>query len=551
MKTNEALGQINTPEFLDKIYSFAYRRCNTSFEAEDLCSDIILAVIGAIKKRESKQEYIENFYAFVWTVAHRVYADHCQKQNKRNSNISLENCDFAIADRKNEIDEFAESEEERAQLKRIFTEISFLSKIYRDVMVMYYIDEMKIKDIAAKLNISETTVKQRLFSARNTVKKEVEKMDNRNLSLKPISFKYVGTGSPGGNDPSVNARRLLSQNLIYLCKNKAKSAKELSEELCVPMPFIEEELEIQCKGQNGEYGMLRRLENGKYITNVIVADYEEAVAAAKIYEKYLPECCDIIKAKISENKENILSFPYLNEQKDISFILWLLITNMAYNIQSQVQNVLKEKYFAGIEFSNRPYTQTATAYTQEQMDANNGRVGYGCDGIHAYEIGGYKRIFMSNIYGPDMPPHFNCGHNISTDDIILLTIRAIGGLDVNELTDAEKEIAAKAIEKGYLRKNGNSLTPKIVVMNNVNNKEFYQFANLGDSALQIAEQIAQELSEFIKAHLPEHLMGDCLFYSNLIASFRATAVIIQACIKEGILCDPQTPGAGVELIVAK
>ena len=70
MKTNEILKLIGDKAFLDKIYQFSYRRCNTSYEAEDLCSDIILAVISAVHKQES----IENFYAFVWTVARRVYA---------------------------------------------------------------------------------------------------------------------------------------------------------------------------------------------------------------------------------------------------------------------------------------------------------------------------------------------------------------------------------------------------------------------------------------------------------------------------------------------
>ncbi len=72
MKTNETLKLPDDKDFLDKIYHFSYHRCNTSFEDEDLCSDIILAVISAIHK----QERIENFYAFVWTIARRVYADY-------------------------------------------------------------------------------------------------------------------------------------------------------------------------------------------------------------------------------------------------------------------------------------------------------------------------------------------------------------------------------------------------------------------------------------------------------------------------------------------
>ena len=57
MKTNETLTILADQNFLDKIYQFSYHRCNTSFEAEDLCSDIILAVLSAIQKQES----IENF----------------------------------------------------------------------------------------------------------------------------------------------------------------------------------------------------------------------------------------------------------------------------------------------------------------------------------------------------------------------------------------------------------------------------------------------------------------------------------------------------------
>ena len=44
MKTNETLKLLDDKDLLDKIYHFSYHRCNTSFEAEDLCSDIILAV---------------------------------------------------------------------------------------------------------------------------------------------------------------------------------------------------------------------------------------------------------------------------------------------------------------------------------------------------------------------------------------------------------------------------------------------------------------------------------------------------------------------------
>lgn len=307
MQTSEALEQMNDREFIQKIYNYAYGKCNTSFEAEDLCSDIIIAVIKAVQK----QAEIEHFYAFVWTIARRVYADYCEKQSKQAMSTSLEKVELYLATKENDIDTLIEETVNVQQLKKIFREIAFLSKIYRDVMVMYYLDERSIKDIAATLKLSENTVKQRLFSARNTIKKEVATMENRNLSLKPIRLAMSGTGNPCGNDPKVKAERLLSQNLVYLCKEKPRTAKELSEELNIPMPFIEDELDIQCKGENGSYGLLRKLDNDKYITNVLLVDYEEYEKANHIYEQHLPKFCNYLstmKMCIHSSSINIGNF---------------------------------------------------------------------------------------------------------------------------------------------------------------------------------------------------------------------------------------------------
>ena len=54
-------------------------------------------------------------------------------------------------------------------------------------------------------------------------------MNERKLTLKPISLTFIGTGNPVGNDPRNKAERILSQNIVYACKDKAKTAKELSE----------------------------------------------------------------------------------------------------------------------------------------------------------------------------------------------------------------------------------------------------------------------------------------------------------------------------------
>ena len=67
-----------------------------------------------------------------------------------------------------------------------------------------------------------------------------------------------------GNDLSGTARRRLSQSLVYLCRAKEKTADELARETGIPASYIEEELEMLCRGVNGQYGLLRKNEQGMY-----------------------------------------------------------------------------------------------------------------------------------------------------------------------------------------------------------------------------------------------------------------------------------------------
>ncbi len=543
MKTNDVFKFIDG-DFLEKVYRYAYRRCNTSHEAEDLCSKIILRVIAALHR----QAEVENFYAFVWTVARRVYADHCEQRSREGEAVSLEESEnFLYAD--GEPDDIFEKEENAVKLRKILYELTFLSKAYRDVMVMYYLEELKIKDIAARLGIAENTVKQRLFSARNEIRKEVSVMKDKNLTLKPIKLAISGTGNPVGNDPRKKTERMFSKNLIYLCKDKPKSARELSEELCVPMPYVEEELTIQVRGENGKYGMLRKLPNGKYTTNVLLVDYKEYDEANKICEKHLYEIISELKASLEKYKEEILAFPYLSAQKDIRFILWSLISRTFWIFEDEVGEII-EKYFEGTEPAERPFSVVATAFRDEEDPRFDS---YFCDGIDAHAVGGYKYVFISNIYGNRIVKRVECGDNMAKDKKMLMLIRSIGGLNIAELDESEKEIAAKAVECGYVRKNGDILEPNVVAYENKDAKAFFALSNrLQENMGAIKEAIAEELAAFMKAHIPEHLMGEYRLYPGNIAGIRILSDAIEECLKCGLLTEPTAhSGEGVILVVEK
>lgn len=544
MKQKETIKLLADKELLDKLYGFSYKRCSTSHEAEDLCSEIVLAILSSLHKDRS----IDNFYAFAWTIAHRVYADFCKTRKKHRHMKSSAEAD-TVNIQTNPIDDYIRSQEDAEELNKILTEISFLSKIYREVMVMYYLDELPISQIAQRLSISETAVKQRLFCARNIIKEEATKMKTNHI-LKPIDIAYIGTGKPVGNDPRTKAERLLSKNLVYLCRNTPQTAKELSEKLSIPMPFIEEEIEIQLKGENGTYGLLRRLDNGKYISNIIILDAEEFNEGSKVYLEVLDEFTNRVIAYLTKNKERILSFPFLNKQHDLPFITWSLISRMNWQLESAVNDNLKNHYFKDIEPPERDFSSVGIAYNPEEgLDIGF----YGCDGITGENLCGYTKVNFVNIYGARIKKHIACGHNLSTDPQIMLTLKAIEGIDSAALSEEEKEVAAKAIENGYIQKSGTTLTPKILVIDKKNETDFYKLStDIQDDIADLANQISKNLAAVIKKITPKHLLNEYPMLCLLI-SLPVLHRSIERCIEKGILNTPEkNPCAeGTWLIVQK
>lgn len=548
MEREEALRRIGNEEFLDQIYHFSYHRCDTSFEAEDLCAEIVLEILSAL----GRQEEIVSFYGFAWRIAHRVYADFCKKRKKRQSVTSTENWEEKEALtllEESRADPVVAELIAREELKKVFDEIAFLSKAYRDVMVMYYMEERKTRDIAVILGVSETTVKQRLFAARDKVRKEVKVMDSRRLSLKPVKIDFLGTGNPDGtSDPFLRAERTLSQNLIYLCHQKPRTPKELSEELCVPMLYIEEELRIQC-GEEGSCGFLRRLEDGRYVNNILVADQREYVKANQIYEKYLPEFYVALKSLVEQKREKILSFPFLTPGKDLSFIMWAMIARIFWGLLDAVNQVVKERFFPDIVPAKREFSCVGVAFQGKSKPGEQ----LGTMGTYAMEVAGYREIYMENLSGERMEAHFNIYHNLSTDKKILMLLRTVEGLNVDELTEEEKEIAAKAIACGYICQKGKVLVPKILVIDKESGCSFFGFGlELGRSMQGIARQVAEELGPFMKKKIPPHLRNEYPRY-QLIAGDRILSKIVSECIRRGILSKPETAcrGEGVIMLVGK
>lgn len=533
MKKQDLLKFIDD-DLLDKLFGFCYARTNDSHEAEELCSDIIFALI----KTAHTEGEIESVYPFIWRVARNVYADFSENRRKHSDLLYEGDSEEMIAGIA-EADRYDDSEE---LLASVYRRIAFLTKAYREVMILFYLEGLSTAEIAVKQGTSEGAVRQRLFSARQKIKSEVEEMTetcNKPVALDKIEFEIWGTGNPAWGDPRDVCTRMFSKHIVWLCHKKPMSASEIAEELNVPTVYVEEELEILRKGENGEYGLLRRLDNGKYAINFILLDKEVMEKANAFYTGQLPKICDTITKYIEEHKAEYLAFPYLNKKVDMNLILWQQIFVIADAFYENVKSVLEEKYFLDDAKADRPFS--VFGYV------DNGKYyGGGWDGIDAQNVCGFSNVHLDNIYITRIKKHFGCGHNVSKDSQIQLALRAINGLALTSLSEQDKEHAAKAIESGYLYRDGDMLYTKILVCTLADRERLFGISSGLQNGYFDAEAkvVAEKIAQLIRKSIPEYLYGEWRL-ANVLANMPVLDAVVECLIEKGVLTPPKD-GIGAE-----
>ena len=534
MKKHELLNMIDE-SLLDALYGYCYPRTRDSYAARELCSDIVYALV----KTANTDGEIAEPYAFIWRVARNVYADYCKKRSESDAHGYMGDPQDAFA---TIADEQEQDEDDNELLGRVHKRIAYLTRAYREVMIAFYLDGKPIAQIAKEQGVREDTIRQRLYSARKKLKDEVENMTqtNKPVALNHIDYYIVGTGNPWWGDPREGFYdRDLSQHVLHLCHRSPKTASEIAAELNVPTLYIEQELEILARGRNGEYGLLRRLDNGRYAINFVLLEKQTIEKAIALYEAQLPMVADVIAKFIEQHKDEYLAFPYLNKEVDLNLILWQQIFWMSHALEEQVTGILENKYFADTDAPDRPFS----VYGFESLGKY---FGCGMDGTAAQEICGYSNVHMTNIYISRIRGHFHCGHNISQDPMLLMTIRAIEGLSVDSLSEDEKEIAAKAIEQGLLVRKGNTLYTKILVHDKKDGSRLFSTTIKLENGYfdGAAESIAKEIAALIKDSLPDYLIGEWR-YANRLAGLPMWDALVEALIERAILTPPEN-GIGAE-----
>lgn len=328
---NKQLAEQAVNEYIKPIFGFALKRCRSVQDAEDLSQEIMLKVYRALLKSDG----IEDTGRFIWRIAHNTLANYYRDSSRQYVGVSADELAEMLSDNERDIlDSITDNETEQ----RLHSEIAYLSKLQREIVIAYYYNNKKQAEIADMLGIPLGTVKWHLFEAKKELKRGINMVrQNSELKFNPIRFARIGTngsiGEKGGNHNFF--RGALSQNIVYAAWKEPKTVNEIADMLGVSPVYVEGEAAYL-----EEYGFLLK-QGDKYLCNIMLEEPSEKIIdmhnkmyteAAEIFVNELYD--ELMKSDIWDNGKilgGVTEPPALTEipQQDKNYMLWTLVPYIA------------------------------------------------------------------------------------------------------------------------------------------------------------------------------------------------------------------------------
>lgn len=156
----------------NKLYRLALRITLDTAEAEDVVEDTLLRLWN--KRDELAQ--VDSLEAYATTVCRNLSIDRHEKGDAQNQ--SLDNVPEEAPSLDTRPDEQLDHADRMKWIGRLFNQ---LPEKQRSVMQLRDIEGLSYKEIAEALNITEEQVKTNLFRARQSIRKQYEKIENYGL----------------------------------------------------------------------------------------------------------------------------------------------------------------------------------------------------------------------------------------------------------------------------------------------------------------------------------------------------------------------------------
>ena len=516
------------------IFSYCMARTSSRYDAEDLAQDIVVEIYRSSANIRDDRA----FYGFMWAVAGNVYRQWCRKrQQDREGGFAEELPAEELLPDSGAADAFEAVLGEDSDILLLRRELALLAEKYRRATILYYLENRSCAQIADILSDSEAMVKYLLFKSRKIVKDGMGMERNygeQSYNPRRFGFRFWGDVSHYGNV----CDGVLAQNILFACYNDRLGAEQISLEIGVGVPYMEDELKKLCK-----YDLLH-MEGGRYCSNLVIFTREFQREAGQKTARLKEEIAGKVKQAVLEKEAAIRSLGFGGADMDGNTFRWqtacmLLHYGVICKFQESIAldypvDVFGSRCFRwGVEKSGadsreartdsqksgadsqeartdsqksgadsqeaRTDSQKSGADSQETREREGG-VRWGFGNATVEHGSGYVK-FMDFPVNGEFVQHYFFGNQMRTN--IFMDIAA--GRTAH-FSENDRETAAEMVRAGYVVQKEGTLAVNAPVFTGEQEEMLWKI--LEEPAEEIAgmcRALLEEISKVMQNHVPVHL----------------------------------------------
>jgi hypothetical protein len=319
------------------------------------------------------------------------------------------------------------------------------------------------------------------------------------------------SGNFNSDTPQRQIARKFSKNVLLEAYYNPSTIEELSLELGIAAPYMEEETEILVKAE-----VLKKLDNGKYETDFMIlnaeAQREMENAHLKIKDEYFGLVKRLWEAEIKNKGAENTGGGYQTAEE----LKWLFILKTIDKLNG---GILKDKYPAKGYIQRESGQWEIIAYEEYAQCPESFFIGHN-GGIYG------NAAFGIYVFTPDWAKGRGSYGNEQTRVIVNM-------LNGSADKEDDKQTVETLLDNGVFEEKDGRYIPKFAV-----NPEFvYPDSALYDKLKALHVKLFEEVENTVNKNIPERLREKMWFYAENYTQLRS--YIISAAIKDGYIKIPE------------
>lgn len=509
-------------EWAARVLRWARGKTRTTQEAEDLAQSVLMEWLRAVRAQEERGACVAEPEHLLWRIARFVWC----KSLRPGTYYRCEPLSEKLSAGETPEESAERQDEQRRQTAFVRRQIMRLSRIQRETLVWYYLENRTTADIARRLRVSENTVRWHLSDSRKKIREADGKMTSTEFVYCPKKL-HVAINGEAYDDRLTREvlDNLLHQNILLRCYAQGQTAQELCDELGVARPYIEDAVNVLLRDE------LLTADGGRVRTNFIITSGAQEEARLAMYDAHKDELSREIVRQLMAHEQEIRAIGFIGCDVPMPRLLWWLIYRCTAALPNPAEMPPRPYHADGgayhlMGFAREPENRHYLAWDYNGPMYNDG---FRWFGLQHFGNSPVQDLFELN------QPHMG--------KLCALLIRLIqADFDPSCVTADEQELLAELLARGFLRKADGSIKPNFCVLTREQVQRLRQevFLPIVEAVQPAWTRVCNELRTLCKASVPKHLqaLADLPLHMAALAAGYMTEQIAYA---YGALEKPETP----------